>query len=93
MLLAPDEEHKNVFPVVPVVGFWKGKNLVDYLVRANEIGRCEPCGKKTCLVSNSIKTTATFTKKACGENFEIQSGPLNCNWEKVLYLLKCKVYG
>ena len=30
---------------------------------------------------------------ACGEIFKIQSGPLNCNAEKVLYLLKCKVCG
>ena len=44
-------------------------------------------------VCNSIRTTATFTTEACGEIFKIQSGPLNCNSEKVLYLLKCKVCG
>ena len=95
-LLALDKEHKKVFPDVPVVGFRNGKSLKDYLVRAtppktNE--RCEPCGKKTCLVCNSIRTTTTFTTEACGEIFKIQSGPLNCNSEKVLYLLKCKVCG
>ena len=98
LLLAPDKEHKRVFPDVPVVGFRNGKSLKDYLVRAalpktNETGRCEPCGKKTCLVCNSIRTTTTFTTEACGEVFKIQSGPLNCNSEKVLYLLKCKVCG
>ena len=98
MLLAPDKEHKKVFPDVPVVGFRNGKSLKDYLVRAilpkaNETGRCEPCGKKTCLVCNSIRTTTTFTTEACREIFKIQSGPLNCNSEKVLYLLKCKVCG
>ena len=51
--LAPDKEHKKVFPDVPVVGFRNGKSLKDYLVRAtlpkaNETGRCEPCRKKTC---------------------------------------------
>ena len=51
----------------------------------------EPCGKKTCLVCNSIRTTTTFATEACGEIFKIQSGPLNCNSEKVLYFLKCKV--
>ena len=70
LLLAPDKEHK-VFPDVPVLGFRNGKSLKDYLVRAtrpkaNETGRCEPCGKKTCLVCNSIRTT-TFTTEACGE--------------------------
>ena len=98
LLLAPDKEHKKVFPDVPVAGFRNGKSLKDYLVRAalhktNETGRCEPCGKKTCLVCNSIRTTTTFTTEACKENFEIQSVPLNCNSEKVLYLLKCKVCG
>ena len=69
MLLAPDKEHKKVFPDVPVVGFRNGKSLKDYLARAalsktNETGRCEPCGKKTCLVCNSIRTTTTFTAEA-----------------------------
>ena len=64
LLLAPDKKHKKVFPNVPVVGFRNGKSLKDYLVRAvlprtNETGRCEPCGKKTCLVCNSIRTTTT----------------------------------
>ena len=63
------------------------------LPKTNETGRCEPCGKKTCLVCNSIRTTTTLTTEACGEIFEIQSGSLNCNSEKVLYLLKCKVCG
>ena len=31
--------------------------------------------------------------EACGETFEIQNGTLNCNWEKILYFLKCKVCG
>ena len=72
LLLAPEKEHKKVFPDVPVVGFCNGKNLKDYLVRAalpktNETRRCEPCGKKTCLVCNSIRTTTTFTTEAYGE--------------------------
>ena len=29
----------------------------------------------------------------CGETFKVQSGTLNCNSEKVLCLLKCKVCG
>ena len=98
LLLAPDKEHKKVFPDVSVVRFRNGKSLNDYLVRAvlpktNETGKCEPCGKKTCLVCNSIRTTTTFTMEACGESFKIQSGPLNCNLEKVLHLLKCKMCG
>ena len=33
LLLAPDKEHKKVFPDVAVVGFLNGKSLKDYLVR------------------------------------------------------------
>ena len=51
ILLTPKKEHKKLFPDVPVVGFWNGKSLQDYLVRAKlsklkERGSCEPLGKK-----------------------------------------------
>ena len=98
ILLTPNRKHKKVFPDVPVVGFWNGKSLEDYLVRAKlpklgESGRCEPCGKKTCLVCDSISTTTPFTTEALLETFKIQKDPLNCDSEKVLHLLKCKVCG
>ena len=75
---------QELFPNVLVVGFCNSKSLKNYLVRAallkiNETGRCEPRGKKTCLVCNSIRTTTTFTTEACGEIFQIQSGPVNFN--------------
>ena len=63
------------------------------LPKLEESGRFEPCGKKTCLVCDSISTTATFTTEACQETFKIKKGPLNCGSEKVLYLLKCNVCG
>ena len=50
-------------------------------------------GKKMCLICDSIRTATTFTTKACQESFKIQKGPLTCDSEKVLYLLKCKVFG
>ena len=90
------EEHKKVFPEFPIVEFRNGKSRKDYLVRAafpkmGNAGGSEPCGKGTCQVFDHIITTNTFTTKACGEVFKIQSGPLNCNSEKVLYLLRCKI--
>ena len=95
-MLAPDKEHKKVFPEIPTVGSRNGKSLEDYLVRAalsktDNAGGSEPCGKGTCQVCDHIITTNTFTTKACGEVFKIQSGPLNCNSEKALYLLGCKI--
>ena len=96
ILLTPNKEHKRVFPNVPVVGFRNGKSLKDHLVRAalpkiEKTGGSEPCGKKSCQVCDSISTTNSFTTEACGEEFKIQDGPLNCDSDKVLYLLKCKV--
>ena len=98
ILLTPNKEHKKVFPNVLVIGFRNGKSLKDFLVRAtlpkiNASGRYEPCRKKTCLVCDSISTVTTFTTEACQETFKIQSGPLTCDSEKVIYLLKCKVCG
>ena len=96
ILLAPHKEHEKVFPEVPIVGFRNGKSLKDYLVRAplpkmDNAGGSEPCVKGTCQVCDHIITTNTFTTKACGEVFKIQSVPLNCNSEKVLYILRCKI--
>ena len=88
ILLTPNKEHKKVFPDVLVVEFRNGNSLKDYLVRTKlpklgESGRCEPCGKETCLVCDSISTTTTFTTEAGQENFKIQKGRLNCDSEKV----------
>ena len=48
--------------------------------------------RERCLSSvYHIITTNTFATKACGEVFKIQSGVLNCNSEKFLYLLRCKI--
>ena len=96
-MLALDKEHKKVFPEVPIVGFRNGKSLKECLVRAalpkmDNAGESEPCGKSTCQVCDHIITTNTFTTNACWEVFKIQSGPLNCNSEKVFYLLRCNIW-
>ena len=96
VLLPPNKEHRKVFSDMPVVGFHNGKSLEDYMVRAKlwklkESGKCEPCGKKTCLVCDSLSTTTTFTTETCQETIKIQKGPLNCDYEKMLHLLKWKV--
>ena len=55
-----------------------------------EMEKCKKCGKNTCLICNSIRTTTAFTMDACRETFNIQSGRLDYNSEEVLYLFKCK---
>ena len=56
-------------------------------------GRSESCGKGKCQVCDFICDTDTFTTKACGETFKIQSGILKFNSQKVAYLLKCRICG
>ena len=84
ILLKTDQEHKKVFQDIPLLGFPNGKSLKDQLVRTKlpnvEItGRSETCGKKNCQVCDLFKQTL------------IQSGILNCNSQKVVYLLKCRI--
>ena len=97
ILLAPDKEHKKVFPEVPIVGFRNGKSLQDYLVRAtlpkmDNAGGSEQCGEGYLSSVWSYNYNWRFYKKECGEVLKIQSEPLNCNSKKVLYLLRCKIY-
>ena len=80
LLLAPDKEHKKVFPEVLILRFRNDKSLKDYLVRAalpkmGNAGGSEPCGKGTCQVCDHIITSNTFTTKACGEvlKFKVDS--------------------
>ena len=56
-------------------------------------GRSELCGKGNYQVCVFICDTDTFSTKACGETFKIQSGILNCNSQKVVYLLKWRICG
>ena len=47
------------------------------LLKMDNAGDSEPCGKDTWHVCDHIMTTNTFTTKACGEVFKIQVGPAN----------------
>ena len=61
--------------------------------KLEDSGRCEPYGKKIYLICGSLSTATTFTTETSKETFKIQKGTSNCDSEKVLYLLKCKVSG
>ena len=66
IILACDENHKKVFPEVPVIGFKDNTNLKSYLVRAtlpdiNEVGRHEPCiEKRPCQLCSNMKNTSIY---------------------------------
>ena len=98
ILLTPDKGHKKVSQYIAIVGFCNGRSLKYHLVRAKlpnvEItGRSESCGKRNCQVCDFICDAETFSTKACGETFKIQSWVLNYKSQKVVYLLKCRICG
>ena len=64
--------------------------MIAELLKTDNAGGSEPCGKGTCQLCDHIIIINTFTTKACGEVFKILIGPLNYNSEKVLYLLRVK---
>ena len=96
--LTPDQEHKTDIQDIPVSGFHNVKSLKDQLVRtklpnAEETGRSKPCAKRNLQVCNFIWDRDTFSTKACNETFKILSGPINFNFQKVVFLLKYKICG
>ena len=92
ILLTPDKEHMKVFQDIPHVKFCSGKSLKDRAILPNvEItGRCESCGKGTVRFVTLCAIQTLFLPKT-GETFKIQSRVLNCNSQKVVYLLKCGI--
>ena len=99
IFLTPDKEHNKVFQDIPVAGFRNGKKSLKYhLVRVKLLnveitGRSKSCGEGNCQVCDFICDTDTFSTKACGETIKIQSGVINCNSQKVVYPLKCRICG
>lgn len=45
ILLAPDKEHKNVFPEDPIVGCRNGKRLKDYLATLPKMDTLDHAGR------------------------------------------------
>ena len=96
ILLTPNEEHRNTFGSIPVVGFKRAKSLKDILVRAKlpEFnqggGESAGCGKTGCGVCEFVKHTSKFSNKEGDRNYSIEGGKLNCNSENIVYLVQCK---
>ena len=98
VILACDEDHKNVFPEVPIIGFKNNKNLKSHLVKAalpdiNEVGRCKPySGKRPCQFCSNMKNTSTFKSKHFNKVYHVKKN-FNCNSKMVIYLTECRVCG
>ena len=99
MILASDNEHKKVFPDVPMIGFKINKNLKAYLVRSqlpdlDEVGRSKPCGRKRrlCHLCENMKYTCAFKSKHLNEVHKINK-EYNCNSKMAVYLIECEICG
>ena len=100
-ILQGDEQHRKVFGDTPLVGFRNGKSLKNTLVRAvlprTDFSEDEPgskkCGRVNCEVCHNLVDAGGFESTSTGEKFTIKKGPLNCNSDKVVYLVTCKVCG
>ena len=85
VLLTHNEEHRNLFTQIPLVGFKRGKSLKDLLVRAKlpkinkGIGASCKCGGNRCGVCQIINETQTFSNKEGDRTYEIRSDSLGCN--------------
>ena len=100
-LLTGSEEHKEVFPVPPVVAFRRCKNLKDILVRArltsgrekvhnNRGSSC--CKKSRCQVCKVMSNSDSFMSSTTGKEYKINYS-FNCDSSNVVYLIDCNVCG
>ena len=100
-LLTGSEEHKEVFPVPPVVAFRRCKNLKDILVRArltsgrekvhnNRGSSC--CKKSRCQVCKVMSNSDSFMSSTTGKEYKINYS-FNCDSSNVVYLIECNVCG
>ena len=93
LLLTPDQAHKKVFSVLPIIGFKNAKSLKNHLVRSvlpllDRDGRSKPCegANRSWEVCESVKDTAKFKKAESEETFDILKSPLDCNLNNVIFL-------
>ena len=99
MILASNDEHRKVFPDVPMIRFKINKNLKAHLVRLqlpdlDEVGRSKPCGGKRppCHLHENMKDTCTFKSKHLNEVHKTNK-KYYCNSKMAVYLTECEIYG
>ena len=96
VVLQADEEHKKLFPLLPLVSFRRAKTLRDILVRSKlsqlftEPNECTGCNCRNCQVCNFLVKGGTFSNREGTRTFDLRKGTLNCNTKFVVYKLQCK---
>ena len=78
-MLIPDAQHRKVFLKLPIIGFKRGKNLKDLLVREKVPMEKEKdwkscgCQGKSCEVCNFLEEK-NFTNKEGSDTYKIREG-------------------
>ena len=95
-ILSLGEDHKEVFPDIPMVSFRRTKSLKDILVRAmvktqsSEPNECQGCnGRSDCEVCGILVKSSQFSNMDRSRTFDIRKGTLHCNTDKAIYLMTC----
>ena len=98
MILAFDDEHKQVVPDIPVISFKVHKSLKAHLVGSelpdlDEVSRSKPCGGKRppCHLCKNMKGTCTFKSKHLNEVHKINK-KYHCDSKMAVYLRESKIF-
>ena len=100
VLLACDEDHKRVFPKVPIIGLKYKKNLKSHLEREilaqilMRLADADHAVEKDLIfqLCSYMKNTSTFKRKNSNEVYQITIN-VNCNSKIVAYLIDCRICG
>ena len=100
VLLACDEDHKRVFPKVPIIGLKYKKNLKSHLEREilaqilMRLADADHAVEKDLIfqLCSYMKNTSTFKSKNSNEVYQITIN-VNCNSKIVAYLIDCRICG
>ena len=98
LILECDEEHKKVFPSVPMVSFRRSKTLQNFLVRSKlsngfHIGSCIGCRDPRCQICQMLLESPEFSNSDGNRTFSIRKGDFTCKSKFVIYRLLCRTCG
>ena len=96
IILACVEDHKKVFPEVPIICFKNNNNLKSHLVRVavsgiKKVGRWKLCSSKGPPYQLSSNMKNVNKSKCSNEVYQIKKN-FNCGSKMVVYLIEYRIY-
>ncbi|MEO0687435.1 MAG: hypothetical protein AAFY76_20890, partial [Cyanobacteria bacterium J06649_11] len=98
VILECDEEHKKLFPSIPLVSFRRSKTLRDFLVRSKlssgfQTGSCTMCHDSRCQICDMLLESREFSNSDGSRTFSIRKGDFTCKSKFIIYRLLCGTCG